>query len=116
MKSPRPREWTDDEVRLLTGMARQNLTSSEIASALGRHVASVKPATYQATEAGSRDRGLTRFYPADIKAEPPFSALFLTMVAPYRFAFASTSLMSSSSPRDRASPEPWLARCSSISL
>src|SRR5262245_49656678 len=42
MKSPRPKEWTDEEVRLLTRMARQNLTSSEIASALGRHVASVK--------------------------------------------------------------------------
>jgi hypothetical protein len=43
MKSPRPKEWTDEEVRVLTRMARQqNLTSLEIASALGRHVASVK--------------------------------------------------------------------------
>ena len=42
MKSPLPKEWTDEEVRVLTRMARQNLTSSEIASALGRHVASVK--------------------------------------------------------------------------
>jgi hypothetical protein len=42
MKSPRPKEWTDEEVRLLTRMARQNLTSLEIASSLGRHVASVK--------------------------------------------------------------------------
>lgn len=42
MKSSRPKEWTDEEVRVLTRMAQQNLTSSEIAGALGRHVASVK--------------------------------------------------------------------------
>ncbi|MEH2571869.1 hypothetical protein [Bradyrhizobium sp. AZCC 1708] len=42
MKRPKAKEWTDEEVRVLTTMARQKSTACEIASALGRHIASVK--------------------------------------------------------------------------
>ena len=42
MKRLKAKEWTDEEVRVLTTMARQKSTACEIASALGRHIASVK--------------------------------------------------------------------------
>jgi predicted transcriptional regulator len=42
MKLLKAKEWTDEEVRVLTTMVREQSTASEIASALGRHIASVK--------------------------------------------------------------------------
>jgi hypothetical protein len=42
MKQLKAKEWTDEEIRVLTTMVRQKSTASAIASALGRHTASVK--------------------------------------------------------------------------
>jgi hypothetical protein len=42
MKRLKAKEWTDEEVRVLATMVRQKSTAPEIASALGRHIASVK--------------------------------------------------------------------------
>jgi len=42
MKRLKAKEWTDGEVRVLATMVRQKSTAPEIASALGRHIASVK--------------------------------------------------------------------------
>lgn len=42
MKRLKAKKWTDEEVRVLTTMVRQKSTASEIASVLGRHIASVK--------------------------------------------------------------------------
>ena len=42
MKQLKAKEWTDEEVRVLTTMVRQKSTASAIASALGRHTAYVE--------------------------------------------------------------------------
>ncbi len=42
MKPSKPREWTDQETRRLTALARQKIGAGEIAHELGRHVTSVR--------------------------------------------------------------------------
>lgn len=42
MKVPKPKEWTDKEVRILVRMARKGAGASKIAAELGRHAGSVR--------------------------------------------------------------------------
>nr|WP_271586812.1 helix-turn-helix domain-containing protein [Bradyrhizobium sp. CCBAU 53415] len=42
MKTPKPKQWTEQEVRRLARLARQGLGASKIAAELGRHAGSVR--------------------------------------------------------------------------
>ena len=42
MTRSRPKEWTESEARKLTILARRKVSAEDIASALGRRVASVR--------------------------------------------------------------------------
>jgi hypothetical protein len=42
MKTPKPKQWAEQEVRRLVGLARQGIGASKIAAELGRHAGSVR--------------------------------------------------------------------------
>jgi len=42
MKTPKPKQWADQEVRRLITLARQGVGASKIAAELGRHAGSVR--------------------------------------------------------------------------
>ncbi|MCP3459156.1 MULTISPECIES: helix-turn-helix domain-containing protein [unclassified Bradyrhizobium] len=42
MKTPKPKQWTEQEVRRLVRLARQGVGASKIAAELGRHAGSVR--------------------------------------------------------------------------
>jgi IS30 family transposase len=42
MKTPKPKEWTAAEKRMLSKLAKQGASSSKIAAELGRYAGSVK--------------------------------------------------------------------------
>ncbi|MCA1363035.1 MULTISPECIES: helix-turn-helix domain-containing protein [Bradyrhizobium] len=42
MKTPKPKQWAEQEVRRLVTLARQGIGVSKIAAELGRHAGSVR--------------------------------------------------------------------------
>lgn len=42
MKTPKPKQWAEQEVRRLVTLARQGVGASEITAELGRHAGSVR--------------------------------------------------------------------------
>ncbi|WP_426420205.1 hypothetical protein [Bradyrhizobium genosp. A] len=42
MKTPKPKQWAQQEVRRLVKLARQGVGASKIAAELGRHAGSVR--------------------------------------------------------------------------
>jgi len=42
MKTPKPKQWAEQEVRRLVRLARQGVGTSRIAAELGRHAGSVR--------------------------------------------------------------------------
>ncbi|MBR1167461.1 hypothetical protein [Bradyrhizobium liaoningense] len=42
MKTPKPKQWAEQEVRRLITLARQGVGTSKIAAELGRHAGSVR--------------------------------------------------------------------------
>jgi transposase len=42
MKTPKPKQWAEQEIRLLIKLARRGAGTSEIAAELGRHAGSVR--------------------------------------------------------------------------
>lgn len=42
MKTPKPKQWAEQEVRRLITLARQGFGASKIAAELGRHARSVR--------------------------------------------------------------------------
>jgi IS30 family transposase len=42
MKTPKPKQWTEQEIRRLVALARRGVGASKIAAELGRHAGSVR--------------------------------------------------------------------------
>jgi IS30 family transposase len=42
MKTPKPKQWTEQEIRRLVALARRSVGASKIAAELGRHAGSVR--------------------------------------------------------------------------